>query len=707
MRHLLLFFLLFFSFSALSQRQGDFSMGFLIPGNGSGGGLGGPTYTQHYYFDQNGLDANDGKTPATAWATISKFNSVTKHAKDSFLFNAAQQWTGQLVPNHDSIYIGSYNGALATFTGGDTLTSWTNVSGSIYKTSLASRPHMVRYDSLLQDMGRSPNKWVATNGGYLLDEGHGDNGTNAYIINSTLHTYSDLTGAILLYRHNHFETYQVPVIRHSGDTIFIFEGADLTLGRGFWLQGQQQFLTTPGDWYYNTTTHELFVNGNPAGHTIIAAQRNNLLAINNLRNVTVRGINFMHTNDDAISLTNSVNTTLDSVNGYWLGHNYLTTYNSDTASITNFTVYKTNNSGIVNDPGPHYTDAQPLSTHFTIEHFKIDSTGCYAGMWDWEAYDPSGIGILQGYGDDANSWTIRYGTIKNAGYLGVRLSGNNILIEYNDFGNCNIAKDDGGQVYLWHNYSGSAWTNIVIRQNIFDTAKGSVWSLNGIIQYGLGTQTSNLYFDDGWRSNVKVDTNFMQHGDLSNVYFHNTTNVYCKGNIFAEPLDNNVVITKDGLSSFYAGHDTIVNCVFTHAPTMDVDHCFINITDSYTDSSTLIANVGVFTANYFNSYPGTSHKILAFSPSGSPVVHSFYTKSEWETAWGITLTGTTEGPTELYSESGSRSDYMWIQTNKTSTSQTYELPSGSWKNANTSDATTYSGSITLAHHTGVVLIKVT
>ena len=52
------------------------------------------TTSKTYYIDPSGNDANDGKTPATAWATISKINSSTFAPGDSILFETGGSWTG-------------------------------------------------------------------------------------------------------------------------------------------------------------------------------------------------------------------------------------------------------------------------------------------------------------------------------------------------------------------------------------------------------------------------------------------------------------------------------------------------------------------------------------------------------------------------------------------------------------------------------------
>ncbi|QJB38489.1 right-handed parallel beta-helix repeat-containing protein [Chitinophaga oryzae] len=53
--------------------------------------------TTRYYVDTNGSDTSNGLSPATAWKTLSKVNSVTFKPGDSILFKRGGAWTGTLV----------------------------------------------------------------------------------------------------------------------------------------------------------------------------------------------------------------------------------------------------------------------------------------------------------------------------------------------------------------------------------------------------------------------------------------------------------------------------------------------------------------------------------------------------------------------------------------------------------------------------------
>ncbi len=53
-----------------------------------------PAATTAYYVSNAGNDANDGKTPATAWATVARVNSANLSSGDQVLFRRGDLWRG-------------------------------------------------------------------------------------------------------------------------------------------------------------------------------------------------------------------------------------------------------------------------------------------------------------------------------------------------------------------------------------------------------------------------------------------------------------------------------------------------------------------------------------------------------------------------------------------------------------------------------------
>jgi len=100
-----------------------------------------------FYVDAtNGIDTNDGLSPATAWKTVAKVNGSTFSAGDQILFKRGQVWNESLVPpssgaSGNPIVFDAYGtGEAPTLTGyvGLPSASWTFDSGNVWKTSITS-----------------------------------------------------------------------------------------------------------------------------------------------------------------------------------------------------------------------------------------------------------------------------------------------------------------------------------------------------------------------------------------------------------------------------------------------------------------------------------------------------------------------------------------------------------------------------------------
>src|SRR4051794_36404136 len=64
--------------------------------------LGGTVQAQTtYHVSPSGDDSNDGKTPATAWRSISRVNSQAFVPGDQILFKRGGEWRECLVPGTD------------------------------------------------------------------------------------------------------------------------------------------------------------------------------------------------------------------------------------------------------------------------------------------------------------------------------------------------------------------------------------------------------------------------------------------------------------------------------------------------------------------------------------------------------------------------------------------------------------------------------
>jgi hypothetical protein len=109
--------------------------------------------TTNYYVSNSGNDANNGLTPATAWATITKVNSSAFLPGDSILFKRGDTWRTTISMNESGslnkhIVFGAYGtGNKPKLLGSEQISSWTNVSGNIWVSTqnITANPYTINY----------------------------------------------------------------------------------------------------------------------------------------------------------------------------------------------------------------------------------------------------------------------------------------------------------------------------------------------------------------------------------------------------------------------------------------------------------------------------------------------------------------------------------------------------------------------------------
>lgn len=112
-----------------------------------------------YFVSNAGNDADDGLTPATAWATIAQVNTLNPGPNTRILFNRGDTWREQLVFQNcngtaaQRIIIGAYGAGnkprLLGSVDGEGLV-WTALGGNVYSTPIGSfneAVHRVMYDT--------------------------------------------------------------------------------------------------------------------------------------------------------------------------------------------------------------------------------------------------------------------------------------------------------------------------------------------------------------------------------------------------------------------------------------------------------------------------------------------------------------------------------------------------------------------------------
>jgi len=216
-----------------------------------------------YYISPTGSDAADGLSTGTAWQTVAKITSGSFSAGDSILLEKGGTYGHFTVPSSGSsgnpITIGSYGtGADPICKGSITASGWSDEGGNIWSfqhASLTQDPKSVTFDGALKARGKS---------GYFTITAASAEGGGSYVDAAGLPAI-DYTGTQIVIRNRRFIFRAWDITSKSGDRITYT--SDITgttaytptVGYGFFLQNHLSFLTTDGDWMYDSATDTLYM----------------------------------------------------------------------------------------------------------------------------------------------------------------------------------------------------------------------------------------------------------------------------------------------------------------------------------------------------------------------------------------------------------------------------------------------------------------
>jgi hypothetical protein len=101
------------------------------------------TANTYYVNAVDGVDSNDGRSPETAWQTISKVNQTPLGPGDCVFFKRGQVWREELsiyfldgTANNPIVFSAYGEGPKPEINGADIITEWTQHSGNIWRTML-------------------------------------------------------------------------------------------------------------------------------------------------------------------------------------------------------------------------------------------------------------------------------------------------------------------------------------------------------------------------------------------------------------------------------------------------------------------------------------------------------------------------------------------------------------------------------------------
>jgi parallel beta-helix repeat protein len=476
----------------------------------------------NYYFSS--ISGNDSyssiqaKSPLTPWKSLSKLNSFMGNiqAGDSILFKRGEIFYGSLIINKSGtaanpIVFSTYGtGAKPILSGLTTLSNWTAQGVNKWEAdcpSCGTSVNMLLINESPQSLGRYPNT-TDSNKGYLTFESNG----SLQISDSELPALPDWTGAEVVIRSSRWTMDRRLISSHVGTQINFSPTTTypLTNNYGYFIQNHPLTLDTYGEWYYNLLTKKILVytdSNNPSSLSISVATQNILVTLNNTNYIHINGIEFLGANTTALNCNASNYVSITHCDFNFSGADALSGGKLSYFTFENSIISNTNNNAVSLNP----------SNNTVLKNNFIKNTGTAPGR------GKSGTGAYIGIILSGNNNLIEYNTINNTGYIPICFQGSSILIKNNFINDFAFTLDDGGGIYTWNGCPSNPGTMYGI--NHFDRK-----ITGNIVLYGVGAPegtnsnnsrtASGIYLDDN-TMNVEVSNNIIANCALFGVFLHN------------------------------------------------------------------------------------------------------------------------------------------------------------------------------------------
>jgi hypothetical protein len=546
--------------------------------------------TGYYVSSSTGDDTKNGTTPATAWKTLAKLNSIksTLKAGDVILFNRGDVFTGNLMitdikgTSAAPITFGAYGtGADPVISGFTPITTWTGAGNGLYKASLQTSCNVVTIDDQFKPMGKMPK---GNSGYYIVGAGS----TTSVINSIDLQGLASYVGGEIVWRPFEFTLWRGIVNSQSSSSVAFTafpstSGGNVQTpqtGFGFFFQNAPAACTLPGEWACNNKVLTIFFGvDNPANHKIQSATADILVNVSGGSFVKFTNLNLSGANSYILTGTNASNITID--NCTFFGGGVYGIFGNGTCNnwtITNNRISYCNSIGI---------RASASSSTWTVTGNVITQVGNVTGMGG------SGEGEYFGMRDIPSNSIVTYNTVTNMGYVGINLRGTNTLVQYNFLDSSCTVKQDGSAIYFGGNFnSGSKVLNNVILHCFGNRSGTTSTDLRGYgiyaddgttgveIAYNTSALNGNagLYIHGGYNLNVH-DNTFYSNG-VSSVKYYNDMN-----SIASISYSRNINFTGKELVLFSTGGNQETKTFFSKADSNYYNNTFKTSSATYNLSS--------------------------------------------------------------------------------------------------------------------------
>ena len=318
----------------------------------------------------------------------------------------------------------------------------------------------------------------------------------------------------------------------------------LAEGQRFYIYNLLCELDSPGEWFYDKDTGEFYIyplDNNKDSKILLGFSSNNLIKIDNCKNIEIRDINFAGTRSGGISVNNSENIKLFGNTVKNVSGNGVNVYYSKNVTVDSSHIYNVGGRGIAVECGNEETlePGNVLVTNNWVHNFGRLNKTYYGAL------------TLNGCGN-----TARFNTFYDGPHLAIQFSGLENVIEYNDISDVLKEAADMGACYTGRSL---VKRGTVLRKNIIHDINSDS-DHSG--QYGI-------YLDDV-QSGITVEQNLFYNIDGTGVFVNGGRDNKVNDNVFVNNKESSVLVSAIGV-----GYGT------EYLPNLGVDAGNFKLNDAY------------------------------------------------------------------------------------------------------------------------------
>jgi parallel beta-helix repeat protein len=492
-----------------------------------------------YYVDSiSGSDSNAGTSSSVPWKTIGMVNSQSFSPGDNIYFKRDSFFNQTLNMSSSGsagnlISFGAYgSGNNPTIRPTVNVTGWSVYSGNIYVANVSLNVTQVFVDGVFYNRSSYPDN-------YFLNATANTNNYQLTDSNLTLNSSDIINATVKVMTSNWFVEERVIENFNNSTKTFNWSTAtdyNITQGYGYYLEDKLWMLNTGGEWWYNSTSNQLYIqvvgNEDPSTHDVQVSNGNYGIFSNAKKYFQISDLNIEKTKDDSIYLDNTNNSKIYNLRISDVGNRGIYVHGSDNCTILNVTVTNSRKSGLIASD----------NTNMSFLNSTYENTGLVGRP----------VTVLAGaklYSDNASEYsnTLFEGNhILNTAYIGVRIEAWGYIVNKNFINNTCVRLDDCGLIYSWQEgqRNDTGYRNVIT---------------NNILANGIGNppmqkrayvnQAYGIYLDK-WTYNFTVINNTIFNTEIG-IYAHNS---------FNHTIQNNTVYNARN-GSMWIKEDTFVNVV--------------------------------------------------------------------------------------------------------------------------------------------------